>query len=109
MAIASAAASAAYQAASKITGPAAGGAEGSISSANFGNMLSDALNGAVGTLKSGEAAAAQGISTTGAAGGAGDVVNVVNAVTSAELTLQTVVAIRDKVIAAYQDIMRMPI
>jgi flagellar hook-basal body complex protein FliE len=33
----------------------------------------------------------------------------VTAVTNAELTLQTVVAVRDKVISAYQDIMRMPI
>jgi flagellar hook-basal body complex protein FliE len=33
----------------------------------------------------------------------------VNAVNSAELTLDTVVAVRDKVIAAYQNIMQMPI
>jgi flagellar hook-basal body complex protein FliE len=30
-------------------------------------------------------------------------------VNAAEMTLETVVAIRDRVIAAYQDIMRMPI
>ena len=34
---------------------------------------------------------------------------VVTAVAEAELTLQTVVTIRDKVIEAYRDIMRMPI
>jgi len=33
----------------------------------------------------------------------------VTAVTNAELTLQTVVAVRDKVINAYQDILKMPI
>lgn len=33
----------------------------------------------------------------------------VTAVTHAELTLQTVVAVRDKVIGAYQDILKMPI
>jgi flagellar hook-basal body complex protein FliE len=33
----------------------------------------------------------------------------VTAVNNAELTLDTVVAIRDKVIGAYQDIMKMPI
>jgi len=43
------------------------------------------------------------------AAGQGDIVQVVNAVNAAELTLETVVAIRDKVISAYQDIMRMPI
>jgi len=34
---------------------------------------------------------------------------VVTAVTNAEVTLQTVVAVRDKVISAYQDILRMPV
>jgi flagellar hook-basal body complex protein FliE len=38
-----------------------------------------------------------------------DIRDVVMAVNNAEVTLQTVVAVRDKVIAAYQDIMRMPI
>jgi flagellar hook-basal body complex protein FliE len=54
-------------------------------------------------VRAGEAAASQG------AAGQGDVVQVVNAVTAAELTLETVVAIRDRVISAYQDIMKMPI
>jgi flagellar hook-basal body complex protein FliE len=57
----------------------------------------------MGTMHTGEVAAAQG------ATGQGDVVQVVNAVTAAELTLETVVAIRDRVISAYQDIMKMPI
>jgi flagellar hook-basal body complex protein FliE len=39
----------------------------------------------------------------------GSLVDVVTAVAEAETTLQTVVAVRDKVIAAYQDIMKMPI
>jgi flagellar hook-basal body complex protein FliE len=34
---------------------------------------------------------------------------VVTAVTNAELTLETVVAVRDRVVQAYQDILRMPI
>ena len=34
---------------------------------------------------------------------------IVESVTAAELTLQTVVAVRDKMLQAYQDIMRMPI
>lgn len=38
-----------------------------------------------------------------------DMNKVVTAVAEAELTLQTVVTIRDKVIEAYRDIMRMPI
>ena len=38
-----------------------------------------------------------------------DIRDVVMAVNNAEVTLQTAVAVRDKVIAAYQEIMRMPI
>ena len=38
-----------------------------------------------------------------------DLNEVVTAVAEAELTLQTVVAVRDKVIEAYKDIMKMPI
>ena len=41
--------------------------------------------------------------------GKADIVDVVNAVNQAELTLNTVVAVRDKVVAAYQSIMNMPI
>jgi len=54
-------------------------------------------------MKGGEQAAAQ------QAAGKGDMVSVVNAVNQAELTLDTVVAVRDKVITAYQSIMQMPI
>ena len=38
-----------------------------------------------------------------------DLSNVVTAVAEAELTLQTVVAVRDKVIESYKQILRMPI
>jgi flagellar hook-basal body complex protein FliE len=41
--------------------------------------------------------------------GKADLVDVVQAVSNAEVTLQTVVAVRDKVLQAYQEIMRMPI
>jgi len=45
----------------------------------------------------------------GAIAGTGNLTDVVSAVAKAELTLQTTVAIRDRVVQAYQDIMRMPI
>lgn len=41
--------------------------------------------------------------------GNADLTDVVIAVTNAEITLQTVTVIRDKVIQAYQDIIRMPL
>ncbi|MBL6934249.1 MAG: flagellar hook-basal body complex protein FliE [Alphaproteobacteria bacterium] len=38
-----------------------------------------------------------------------DITEVVAAVANAELTLQTVIAVRDRVIQAYQEIIRMPL
>jgi flagellar hook-basal body complex protein FliE len=38
-----------------------------------------------------------------------ELVNVVTAVASAQSSLETVIAVRDQVISAYQEIMRMPI
>lgn len=44
-----------------------------------------------------------------AAVGKADLTEVVTAVANAEVTLQTVVSLRDRVVTAYQEIMRMPI
>ncbi|MDV7339087.1 flagellar hook-basal body complex protein FliE [Terasakiella sp. A23] len=44
-----------------------------------------------------------------AAAGTADVNEVITAVAEAEVTLQAVVTVRDKVIQAYQDIIKMPI
>ena len=46
---------------------------------------------------------------TQAVAGQANLQDVVEAVNAAELTLQTVVAVRDRMISAYQDIIRMPI
>ncbi|MGN6517112.1 MAG: flagellar hook-basal body complex protein FliE [Rhizomicrobium sp.] len=100
MAIAPAAASAAYQAMAKIGGASTGAA---APTQGFGDFLSSAMKDAIGSMKAGETAAAQ------QAAGQGDIVNVVSAVNQAEITLDTVVAVRDKVIQAYQSIMQMPI
>lgn len=106
MTVAPSAAAAAYQAVARIGAEsAATGAAGTVAApgADFSQFLSQAMNNAVTTMKTGEQMAAQ------QATGQTDVVSVVNAVNSAELTLDTVVAIRDKVISAYQSIMQMPI
>ncbi|MBT5109796.1 MAG: flagellar hook-basal body complex protein FliE [Rhodospirillaceae bacterium] len=47
--------------------------------------------------------------TSKAVQGDAELTDVVTAVANAEITLQTVVAVRDKFIAAYQEILRMPI
>lgn len=78
-------------------------ARGSDPGKNFSDMVGEALSGAVNTGK-----AAEGISAKAVAGEA-ELTDVVTAVTNAEVTLQTVIAVRDKVVAAYQEIARMPI
>ncbi len=104
----SANANAAYRAAQRISSLApseSGVAEAgqAAGAKTFQSALTDALKDSVATMRAGEAAASQG------GAGKGDVVQMINAVTAAELTLETVVAIRDRVISAYQDIMKMPI
>ncbi len=46
---------------------------------------------------------------TQAVQGQGSMIDVVTSISSAEASLQTVIAVRDQVISAYQEIMRMPI
>ena len=80
----------------KIGGASPGGAD-------FSAALSRALASVVDTGRSAENGAMQAIS------GAANITDVVTAVAKAELALQTTVAVRDRVVQAYQDIMRMPI
>lgn len=72
-------------------------------SGGFGGALARALDGVVQTGKAAEQQSMQAIA------GTGNLTDVVSAVAKAELALQTTVAIRDRVVQAYQDIMRMPI
>lgn len=70
---------------------------------SFADMVKDAVGEVVKTGRTAEAKAIEGVT------GKAELVDVVTAITNAELTLQTVVAVRDKVIGAYQEIMKMPI
>ncbi len=70
---------------------------------SFSEMVTEALEGAVKVERAGEQAAAQSVA------GKADLVDMVTAVTNAEVTLQTVIAVRDRVVSAYQEIIRMPI
>jgi len=94
----------AYGGVAQTIGGMAGGKElGGVSGPDFGSLL----NSAVGSLsKAGNAAET---AVTNAAMGKGDLVDVVTAVAAAEATMETVIAVRDEVIKAYQEIMRMPI
>jgi len=106
MAVLPAAAAAAYQSVAKMgastpTGGLSPAAE--TDAGGFGQFLTDALKNSIDTMKQGEKMAGSGVA------GKADIVDVVNAVNQAEITLDTVVAVRDKVVSAYQSIMNMPI
>ncbi len=73
------------------------------SEVSFADLMKQGVTQAVDTMKAGEAMSAKAIT------GEANITDVVQAVTSAEITLQTLVSVRDKMISAYQDIMRMPI
>lgn len=75
-----------------------GGAGGS-----FGSVLQNAMNEAIETGHTAETSAMQAIS------GEGNLTDVVTALSRVQLALQTTTAIRDRVVSAYQDIMKMPI
>jgi flagellar hook-basal body complex protein FliE len=87
-------AAAAYRAAAGATPAEEGG---------FGALVQRAMAQGVEIGRSAEAA------STAAMLGQGSVTDAVLAIGRAELALQTTVAIRDRVVAAYQDVMRMPI
>ena len=105
-------AGAAYRAAAAAIGSAQGpgapaalqpspGAAGGIGS--FGDVLERTVQGGLQQIRAADTASQQGL--TGQAGAT----EVVLAVAKAELALQTAVAVRDRVVAAYQEVMRMPI
>ena len=70
---------------------------------DFATMLRDVAQGAIETTRGGEVAAVP------AATQDSELADVIIALTNAEITLETVVAVRDKVVEAYQQIIRMPI
>ena len=69
----------------------------------FGEILKGVLNDAVAASRQAEQL------TTAQVQGKANLVDVVAAISSAETNLQTVMAIRDQVIAAYQQVMQMQI
>ena len=70
---------------------------------SFEEALSQAIGAAADTLQTGEGVAIQGIT------GAAAPMKVVESVMAAQRSLQTVLAIRDKAVAAFQEIARMAI
>ena len=69
----------------------------------FGELLQNVMAGATEQTRAAETQMASAVQ------GQGSLIDVVTAVSSAEASLETVMAVRDQVIQAYQEIMRMPI
>lgn len=91
------------KAAGAIEGAAGSGAEAMSATGGFGDILKSAM---ADTMKATKTAESQ---IAAQAQGKAQLIDVVTAVSSAEQSLNTVMAIRDQVISAYQEIMRMPI
>jgi flagellar hook-basal body complex protein FliE len=98
--IADAVAAYANAAKSAITGAAPSNAAGGGS---FADMVNNAASEAIGSLQKSESTSLQAVT------GKADLTEVVTAVSNAEVTLQTVAALRDRVVSAYQSILQMPI
>jgi flagellar hook-basal body complex protein FliE len=70
---------------------------------DFAALLKNAVSGTAESARKAEGKMVQ------ATAGKADLVDVVTAVAESEAALETLVAVRDRVIAAYEEIMRMPI
>ncbi|HYI26328.1 MAG TPA: flagellar hook-basal body complex protein FliE [Bradyrhizobium sp.] len=95
----------AYASLAKLTDPSgltkgAGEASGGQS---FGALVKDAVNALSKTSQNSD------MQTQAAAAGKANIVDVVTAVAESEVAIDALVSVRDKVISAYEEIMRMPI
>jgi flagellar hook-basal body complex protein FliE len=99
--------SAAYNNASRlIQDQAKGSANGlgqGTQGSDFGKILSDQLQSVMDAGKKSDQLSMDMVN------GKANVVDVVTAISQTELAMESMVAVRDKVISAYQEIMRMPI
>lgn len=101
-----AAAANAYSTLARLNDPAgslnktAGGAQ---AEGSFGALLKDALGAVV------EAGRKSDAQAQAAAAGKANIVDVVTAVAETEVAIDALVAVRDRVITAYEEIMKMPI
>jgi len=79
------------------------GIAGTGTGGGFGGMIESMVSETAGSLRNAETQSVKQI------GGKGDLIDVVTAIGAAETALDTVVAVRDRVVSAYSDIMRMQI
>ena len=70
---------------------------------NFGELVKEAIGSMT------QASRASDVQSQAMAAGKANIVDVVTAVAETEVAIDTLVSVRDKVVAAYEEIMRMPI
>jgi flagellar hook-basal body complex protein FliE len=85
------------------TGGVGGGSAAATGAGGFGALLKDALGSVV------EAGRNSDTQAKAMAAGNANIVDVVTAVAETEVAIEALVSVRDKVIQAYEEIMRMPI
>jgi flagellar hook-basal body complex protein FliE len=94
----------AYAALAKLNVTAAGPSKiGTDAQGGFGDMLKGAIDSLNKTAKASDA------QTQAMAAGKAHIVDVVTAVAETEVAIDALVSVRDRVIASYEEIMRMPI
>ncbi len=94
----------AYGATTKTLGAgSAQAASGATSGPSFGAVLKTSIEGAIDAQETSEKVAAKAIV------GKADMTEVLQAVNDAEIALNTVLAVRDRVVQAYEQVMRTPI
>ena len=93
----------AYAAVAQSVKPGGAPPSAAVSGPDFGQMVNQAMTDVVGNSRKAETMMAN--HTQGKA----ELLDVVTAVSSAQASLETVMAVRDQVISAYKEIMAMPI
>jgi flagellar hook-basal body complex protein FliE len=83
--------------------PGVGGGVQPLGGSAFADMVKGVIEQTTSTSRAAETQMAAQVQ------GKAELIDVVTAVSAAEASLETVMAVRDQVIAAYQEIMRMPI
>ena len=82
---------------------AGGVAENGVQATDFAKLLSQAVQGVVDTGRASDQKSLDLVN------GKGNLVDVVTSVAQTQVAVEGLVAVRDRVIAAYEDIMKMPI
>jgi|SRR6476620_558988 flagellar hook-basal body complex protein FliE len=95
----------AYASLARLTDPAAGLAK--ATGGGEGGGFSEMLKNAIGTVA--EAGRHSDAQSQSLAAGKANIVDVVTAVAETEVAVSAMVSVRDKVVQAYEEIMRMPI